>query len=106
MYLLSYGLHSSSFVFPYVRSFQYTSLFISNGCCSGALVLFGLTKTTSRLSTTTSFSGLAREGMMMAARLWLVSGLVVIIRLFTDMDVFFITIRIHFTTMIEYEYIS
>ena len=43
---------------------------------------------------------------MMAACLWLVSGLVVIIRLFTDMDVFFITIRIHFTTMIEYAYIS
>ena len=56
--LLKSGHSSSTFVCLQIGSFQSTPLFIGGGCYSDALVLWGLSTTTFRLSTTTSFARL------------------------------------------------
>jgi hypothetical protein len=55
MDLLGSSLRSSTFVCLRVGIFQSTHLFISDGCCFGASVLWGFSTTTFRLSTTTRF---------------------------------------------------
>ena len=54
------GLRSSASVCLQVGSFRSMLLFIGGGCCSGALVPWGLSTTTSRLSTATMFARLRR----------------------------------------------
>ena len=66
------------------------------------LVLWGLSTTTSRLSTTTSFPGSNEGGAMTVARLRLASVLVVVARWSTNLDVIFIS-GIRCTVMIEDE---
>ena len=60
VYLLGSSLFSSLFMCLLVGSLIPKLLFIGGGCCSGALVLWGLSTTTSRLSTTTSGARLRR----------------------------------------------
>jgi hypothetical protein len=68
------------------------------------LVLRGLSTTTSRLSTTTSFARLRRgRGDDGAARLRLASVLVVVVRWYMNLDIIFIISGVRYTIMIEDE---
>ena len=100
--LLGSVRRSSLFVCLQVGSFLST-LFIGGACCSGALVLWGLSMTTFRLSTRTRFTGSDEGGAMTAARLRPASVLVVVARWSTDLDVIFIISSVRCTTMIKNE---
>ena len=55
---LEYDIRLSTFMCLQVGSFRSMLLFIGGGCCSVALVLWGFSMMTSRLSTTTRFARL------------------------------------------------
>ena len=93
--------HSSTFACILVGFFPSMLLFIGDSCCSGALVPWGLSTTTFRLSTTTSFVRLRRGRAAAAACFQLASVLVVVVRWSTDLDVIFIISGVHYTSRIE-----
>ena len=97
------GLYSCVFLCLQVGSFRSKLLFNGNGCCSGALVLYGLSTTTSRVSTTISFAqfqgGRGDDGDVPSSR----SVLVIIARWSMDLDVIFIISGIRYTIMVDDE---
>ena len=102
MDLLGSRRSSSTFVWLRFGSFRSTLLFIGGGCCSGVLVLWGLSTTTSDCLLQQVVPGSGDGGAMTAARLRLASVLVVVARWSIDLDAIFIS-DVRCITMVEDE---